>query len=207
MTELPGYTPYWASAQRKGYSGVGVYAKVDPLEVRIMGISDFDDEGRVLALEYPDFTLFNCYFPNSQAEGKRLAYKLEFCQALKEESDTLIASGRHVIICGDYNIAHTPIDLANPKSNEKNPGYLPEERAWMDTFLESGYIDTFRKFNPDPHNYTWWSYRMNARERNVGWRIDYFCTDGGMEKKIKDAGIQSQVMGSDHCPVSLEIDV
>ena len=207
LTEVSGYEHHWASAVRKGYSGVGVYSRVKPLNVSFLGVSEFDDEGRTLVLDYDGFTLYNCYFPNSQAEGARLDYKLGFCAALQEHARNRIDKGGNVVICGDYNVAHTPIDLANPKSNEKNPGYLPEERAWMDTFLDAGFVDTFRKFDERPGQYSWWSYRMNAREKNVGWRIDYFCVNSGFGDKVKAAGIQSGVFGSDHCPVSLELDL
>lgn len=203
--EQEGYLPYFYSAEKKGYSGVAVYTKQKPLSITNLGVKEFDSEGRSIILEYKGFTLLNNYFPNSQSEGKRLSYKLDFCSAILDKCDTLRAEGKNIILCGDYNIAHKPIDLANPKSNEKNPGYLPEERAWMDQFLSSGYVDTFRQFNTDPGNYTWWSYRLKARERNVGWRIDYHCVNKEFGKNVMKSEILSSVMGSDHCPILLEV--
>lgn len=205
FTAPPGYHSYWASAAKKGYSGVCTYTKNKPLSVDIMQVERFDNEGRVIVTEHDNFFLFNCYFPNSQAEGARLDYKLDFCETLRKKLDELVAAGKNVVVCGDYNIAHKPIDLENPKSNEKNPGYLPEERAWMDSFIGHGYVDTFRIFNSEPKQYSWWSYRTNAREKNVGWRIDYHCVNEGFASQVKSAGIQPEIFGSDHCPVTLEL--
>jgi len=205
--EQKGYTPFYRSAEKKGYSGVAVYVKEKPLKVKGLGVEEFDSEGRTLVLEYENFTLLNCYFPNSQSEGKRLTYKLDFCSALFDYTTSLVQKGKNIILCGDYNIAHKPIDLANPKNNEKNPGYLPEERAWMDRFTSNGFVDTFREFNKEPGNYTWWSYRFNAREKNIGWRIDYHCVNEGFRGKVKTSEILKTVTGSDHCPIKLEIDV
>lgn len=202
-----GYTPYWTAAERKGYSGTAVYVKREPVQFEVLGAADFDVEGRTQILYYPAFVLINAYFPNSRHEGARLTYKLEFCSALKEKTDKLVADGHHVLICGDYNIAHKPVDLARPKENEGNPGYLPEEREWMESFLTGGYVDTFRKFNSAPDNYTWWSYRTRAREKNIGWRIDYACVDEGFAPAVSGAGILSGVMGSDHCPIMAQIEV
>jgi exodeoxyribonuclease III len=168
-----------------------------------MGIPEYDAEGRAMAAEYPDFTVINCYFPNSQAEGARLSYKIGFNKALHEMADSLVKEGKNVLICGDYNVAHKPIDLTHPKNNEKNPGYLPEERAWMDHFTDSGWVDTFRHFHKEPEQYTWWSYRMKARERNVGWRIDYWCVNAEFMPQVSDSLIHQEVMGSDHCPIEL----
>ncbi|GMO59942.1 MAG: exodeoxyribonuclease III [Termitinemataceae bacterium] len=200
------YHAYWASAKKKGYSGVAIFSKKEPLDVQTLGISEFDDEGRVLLAFYDDFVCISAYFPNSQDGGARLPYKLDFCAAIKDKCDALSAEKRHVILCGDYNIAHKPIDLAHPKENEGNAGYLPEERAWMDTFITEGsYIDCFRRLNPDKHNaYTWWSYRSGARARNVGWRLDYFCVDKA-SSFVKDCQIMTDITGSDHCPVKLII--
>ena len=205
--DQPGYNVYWSSAVKKGYSGVCVYSKEKPISSEKLDIAEFDDEGRCLILEYKDFFLINGYFPNSQELGKRLDYKLAYCDAIMAKSLELEASGKPAAICGDYNIAHKAIDLANPKSNEKNPGYLPEERAWMDKFIGAGFKDTFRMFNEDGGNYSWWTYRSNARERNVGWRIDYFCVSPGWSQVIKNAAIHPEVFGSDHCPVSLTLDI
>jgi len=166
-----GYSSFFHSAERKGYSGVALYSREEPLSIRTMGREEFDAEGRTLVADFEGFTLINCYFPNSQSEGARLGYKTDFNRALHELADELVKEGKHVVICGDYNVAHKPIDLTHPKPNEKNPGYLPEERAWMDHFTGSGYVDTFRHFHKEPEQYTWWSYRAKARERNVGWRL------------------------------------
>jgi len=203
---LPGYTPMWESAEKKGYSSVAVYAKQPPREVENLGEREFDVEGRTQVLYYDNFTLVNAYFPNSQPEGARIDYKIGFCDTLLARCEKLAASGQNVIICGDYNIAHKPIDLARPKQNEGNPGYLPEERAWMDKFIGMGYKDTFRMFNLEPGNYTWWSYRSNARANNVGWRLDYFCVHKDFKPNIQRAEILPGVMGSDHCPVAIEMD-
>ncbi len=203
FTEREGYHVYFESAERKGYSGTALYSKTEPLSVGNLGLDEYDSEGRCLMAEFEDFTLFNCYFPNSQGEGKRLDYKLGFNNALKAKADELVASGRNVIICGDYNVAHKPIDLTHPKANEKNAGYLPEERAWMDAFTSGGYTDTFRVFHPEPEQYSWWSYRMKARERNVGWRLDYWCVNDSFMDRVEDSLIHQDVLGSDHCPVSL----
>ena len=205
FTAPAGYKSWFASAEKKGYSGVVTYAREEPLSVGTLGIEEFDSEGRSIILEYPDFYLINCYFPNSQEEGKRLDYKIRVCNAVMEYCDKKVEEGRNIILCGDYNVAHKPIDLANPKRNEKNPGYLPEERAWMDKFTNAGYIDTFRKYCAEPDRYSWWSYRFKARENNVGWRIDYFCVNPDFEPQLENADILDKVMGSDHCPVELVI--
>lgn len=198
-----GYLPYFMSAEKKGYSGVAVYTKEKPISISKLNVEEFDNEGRTIVLEYKNFTLINCYFPNSQAEGKRLDYKTGFNEAIHSLCNTLVKDGKNIVLCGDYNVAHKAIDLTHPKANIKNPGYLPEEREWMDKFIDSGYVDTFRMFNTEPENYSWWSYRMNAREKNVGWRIDYFCVNEGFKNKVKSADILKDVMGSDHCPVQV----
>ncbi len=201
------YRAYWASAKKRGYSGVAIWSREEPRSVSFMGVPEFDDEGRTLVADFGGFTLVSAYFPNSQDAGARLPYKLGYCAAMKETLDGLVAKGRRVLVCGDFNIAHKSIDLARPKENEGNPGYLPEERAWMDSFIASGYVDTFRMFDPSPEKYSWWSYRMRAREKNVGWRIDYHCVDSGLAPKVKAAAILDQVQGSDHCPVSVTLDI
>ena len=206
MELFTGYKTYWHPAQKKGYSGVCTFSKKDPISVRTMGIDEFDLEGRVQALEYKDFFMVNAYFPNSQAERARIDYKLSFCESMTEFCNKLRDSGKHVILCGDYNIAHEEIDLARPKQNQDNPGFLPEEREAMTDFLNAGYVDTFRHFNKEPDNYTWWSYRFRAREKNLGWRIDYHCVNKEFLPKIKKSEILSNVMGSDHCPVSIIIN-
>ena len=198
------YSSYWASAKKKGYSGVAVYTKSKPEDVRFLGKSEFDDEGRVLVADYREFTLIAAYFPNSQDEGKRLNYKLAFNDAILKLCGSIVKNGRHFLLCGDLNVAHTPIDLAHPKQNENSAGYLPEERAWMDAFLSSGYIDTFRHFHPgETGRYTWWSYRAQSRKKNVGWRIDYHCVDKDFLPKVKSSTIRQEVEGSDHCHVEI----
>jgi exodeoxyribonuclease-3 len=169
----------------------------------------FDDEGRVLIADYERFTLITAYFPNSQDERKRLAYKLDFCEAMLEKCLSLVQQQRHFVLCGDYNIAHKPIDLAHPESNEDSAGYYPEERAFMDKFLASGcIIDTFRHFYPGQKDaYTWWTYRGGARDRNVGWRLDYHCVDQAFLPSVKDALIRTEVTGSDHCPVEVQLEL
>ncbi|MCL2764958.1 MAG: exodeoxyribonuclease III [Treponema sp.] len=200
------YSSFWASAKKKGYSGVAIYTKKKPDDVRFLGIPEFDEEGRVLIAEYKDFSLIAAYFPNSQDEGKRLSYKLAFNDAILKLCNSIVKKGRHFLLCGDYNVAHTPIDLARPKQNEKSAGYLPEERAWMDSFLAAGHVDTFRHFHPgETGHYSWWSYRSRAREENIGWRIDYHCVDRDLLPKVKSSIIRPDVTGSDHCPVEIEI--
>jgi exodeoxyribonuclease-3 len=186
---------------------VAIYTKVKPADVRPLGIEEFDSEGRALIAEYKDFTLIAAYFPNSQDAGARLDYKLAFCDSMLKLCNSLAARGRHFVLCGDYNVAHQPIDLARPKENEHNAGYLPEERAWMDSFIAAGHVDTFRHFHPgEGGHYSWWSYRAGSRERNVGWRIDYHCVDRAFLGKVKSSRIRPEVQGSDHCPVEMEIE-
>lgn len=202
------YNAYWASAKRRGYSGTAILSKREPRSISFLGIPEFDDEGRSLVADFGEFTLVSAYFPNSQEGGARLDYKLRFCDAILALCDKLVASGRRVVVAGDYNIAHTSIDLANPKANEGNPGYLPEERAWMDRYTSSGYIDSLRHFNKAPGQYTWWTYRVKgARERNVGWRLDYHCVNEAALPVVAAAAIHPEVTGSDHCPVSLDLDL
>jgi exodeoxyribonuclease-3 len=204
IKNLDGYEAYWYPAKRKGYAGVCIYTRIKPLNVIYgMDIPEHDKEGRVLTLEFEDFFLVNTYFPNAQHGLPRIDFKLQFNRDIHNFLDRL-AEKKSVVICGDFNVAHKPIDLANPKQNENNPGYSAPERAWMDTFTEAGYIDTFRKFNQEPDQYTWWSYRFNARGRNIGWRIDYFCVDPASEERVKGAGILDNILGSDHCPISLD---
>ncbi len=207
LINISGYHSYFHSAQKKGYSGVAVYSKKEPVQViKGIGVDKFDSEGRVLTLEFESFFLVNIYFPNSGAELKRLAFKLEFNSTLHAFLENL-SSKKAVVICGDYNVAHKEIDIKNPKANVKNAGFTPEERSWMDHFIDSGYIDTFRLFNKEGGNYTWWSYRFNARAKNIGWRIDYFCVDEKNKKRVASAEILSEIMGSDHCPVALNYRV
>jgi len=205
LINIKGYKSYWNSAERKGYSGVAVYTKEEPLSV-IKGFNspEHDCEGRVITLEFKDFFFINCYFPNSQEKLKRIDYKISFNNNLKKFANEL-KEKKTVIICGDYNVAHKPIDLTNPKRNEFNPGYSIQERNWMDEFIDSGYVDTFREFNKEPEQYTWWSYRFKAREKNIGWRIDYFCINKESIQKVKDARILKDIMGSDHCPIYIKL--
>lgn len=204
LKNIDGYHSYYHSAERKGYSGVAVYTKNEPLQV-ITGIGNdkFDCEGRVLTLEFNDFYFVNIYFPNSASELKRLDFKLEFNELLQLFVQNL-SEKKSVVVCGDYNVAHKEIDLKNPKANVNNAGFTQEERAWMDRFLDSGFVDTFRLFNLEGNNYSWWSYRFNARANNTGWRIDYFCVDKKSEHRVLGAEILTDVMGSDHCPVLLD---
>ena len=202
------YHAFWASAKKPGYSGVAIYTKYEPLNVKPLGLGEFDDEGRVLQAEFKDFTLISAYFPNSQDGGKRLDYKLGFCDAILKLCKKYRKEQRHFLLSGDYNIAHTPIDLARPKENEESAGYLPEERAWMDSYTGAGFVDTFRHLHKSEINhYSWWSYRMNARERNVGWRIDYHCIDPEFLPALKNSNIRPDVQGSDHCPVEITLDL
>lgn len=203
-----GYVSYWSHAERKGYSGVVIYARERPLAVTEgLGIQRFDAEGRVLSADYGDFVLMNIYYPNGKASPERLQYKMDFYEAFLKHANELRQKGKKLIVCGDFNTAHKAIDLARPKDNEQVSGFLPQERSWMDRFVASGFIDTFRAFNAEPHNYTWWHLVTRARDRNVGWRIDYFFASDNIQDKLLEASIQSQVKGSDHCPVTLRLRV
>ncbi len=203
-----GCTVIWNDASRAGYSGVATLSKPQPLNIwKGFGIEEFDHEGRVILTEYDKFFLYNIYFPNGQRDQERLDYKLRFYDAFLEHAQEMRKSGKAVITCGDFNTAHKEIDLKNPKANEKNSGFLPVERAWMDKFVEHGYVDTFRMFNREPDQYSWWTYRFGARKKNVGWRIDYFFIDEEHKDMVRSAFIDQQVMGSDHCPVGIELDV
>lgn len=199
------YKSYFSSAKKAGYSGTAVYSKTEPDGVEIMGDDRFDDEGRVTIAKFGKTAVISAYFPNSQDAGARLDYKLAFCEAMLKKCNELVSQGFNIVLCGDYNIAHKPIDLANPKSNEHNAGYLPEERAWMDEFTAAGYVDTFRHFCSEPNLYTWWSYRFHAREKNIGWRIDYQCVNPGFIGNVKYSKILADVTGSDHCPIEIGI--
>jgi exodeoxyribonuclease-3 len=202
------YFSYWASAKRRGYAGTALYSREKPLSVRFLGKDEFDGEGRVLAAEYPAFFVISAYFPNSQPEGARLSYKLDFCSEVLAFARSLAKGGKGIVISGDYNIAHEPIDLSNPKGNEGNPGYLPEERAWMSSFLSAGWTDSYRHFYPGKEGaYTWWTYRVKtAREQNIGWRLDYHCMNKTFLPRLKAAEIHPEIRGSDHCPVSIKFD-
>lgn len=204
--ELDGYYDYWNYAEKKGYSGTAIFTKRKPLSVNYgLGIEKHDNEGRVITLEFEEYYVVTVYTPNSQTELARLDYRMEweddFRLYLKE-----LEKNKPVILCGDLNVAHKEIDLKNPKTNKKNAGFTNEERAKFTEFLECGFIDTYRYFNPDKEGvYSWWSYRFNARKNNAGWRIDYFCVSEELEKKLESVNIHTEILGSDHCPVELVI--
>jgi len=209
LRELPGYHPFFvAPEERKGYSGVCMYSKVEPNKV-VPGFGQrrFDSEGRTLVAHFKDFVLFNIYFPNGKASPERLRYKMEFYEEFLEVAKDVVEGGKHVVVCGDVNTAHREIDLARPKENQKVSGFLPQEREWIDRFLDAGFVDTFRMFDPSPDRYTWWDMKTRARDRNVGWRIDYFFVDEGLRERCRNAFIMPDVLGSDHCPIGLELDV
>ncbi len=201
-----GYHVYWSSAEKKGYSGVATYTKIKPrLVVEGLGIKEFDSEGRTLMADYGDFVLFNVYFPNGGEGNKRVPFKMKFYDAFLKKAEGLRKKGKALVICGDVNTAHTEIDLARPKQNEKNTGFLPEERAWVSQLIRHGYVDTFRHFVKEGGHYTWWDYFTGARARDVGWRIDYFFVTENLLPRLKKAFILKDVMGSDHCPVGIEL--
>lgn len=203
--DLPNYYQYWNYAQKKGYSGTAIFTKKKPLAVtKGLGLAEFDQEGRVLTLEYEDFYLVNCYTPNSQDKLKRLDFRLQWEAAFSDYLADL-ATKKPVILCGDLNVAHNEIDLKNPKPNQKNAGFSIQERQAMTALLARGFTDTFRHFYPDKTGaYSWWSYRFNARARNAGWRIDYFICSNALLPQVEDSQILPEILGSDHCPVMLE---
>ena len=204
--DLPGYHQYWNYAEKKGYSGTAVFTKKEPLSVKYgIGVDEHDHEGRVITLEFEDYYLITVYTPNSQDGLKRLDYRMRW------EEDFLaylkgLEKNKPVIFCGDLNVAHKEIDLKNPKTNRRNAGFTDEEREKMTNLLDSGFTDTFRYFYPEQITYSWWSYRFKAREKNAGWRIDYFICSDSLRDRLKDAKIHTEVMGSDHCPVELDIE-
>lgn len=204
---LPGYHQYWNYAERKGYSGTAVFTKEEPLSVSYgIGIEEHDREGRVITLEFADYYFVTVYTPNSQSELKRLAYRMEWEDAFLSYLKGL-EEKKPVIFCGDLNVAHREIDLKNPKSNRKNAGFTDEERGKFQAVIDAGFIDTFRYFYPNLEGvYSWWSYRFKAREKNAGWRIDYFCVSEALKGRLKDAKILTDVYGSDHCPIELDIE-
>ena len=207
LFESMGYQCIWNPAQRPGYSGTGTLYKITPQNTSFgMGIERFDIEGRIIQSSFPDFELFNIYFPNGGQELERVPYKLDFYDCLLNYCKKLMVSGKEIIITGDFNTAHKEIDLKNPKANQKNTGFLPEEREWVDRYLDNGFIDIYRKLYPEVVQYTWWTYRFSARKNNVGWRIDYFLVTEGILNCIKDVVIQTEIMGSDHCPVTLVLE-
>ena len=208
LRHIEGYNVYFSSGERKGYSGVALYTKTKPDQVTHgFGVDAFDKEGRTLIADYGDFVLFNIYYPNGRSSEERLKYKMEFYDAFLEFANRMKQEGRSIVVCGDLNTAHKEIDLARPKANGTTSGFLPQERAWVDKFLSHGYVDIFREFNKSPEQYTYWDQMTKARERNVGWRIDYFFVDESFTEKVNAAYILPEVMGSDHCPVGIEINL
>lgn len=209
LREVPGYSVGWDWAEKKGYSGVATYSRAaHGGMVRGLGIDRYDREGRVMVTKFPDFTLYNVYFPNGKASPERLAYKLSFYEDfLKLLARRRKAGDKRVVICGDVNTAHRDIDLARPKENRAVSGFLPEECAWLDRLLDAGHVDTFRAFETGPGHYTWWDMLTRARDRNVGWRIDYFFVSEELRPALKGAFILSEIQGSDHCPVGIDLEV
>ena len=200
------YHSFWSSAEKKGYSGTAIFAKKEPISMQTkVGVEALDKEGRMICLEYEKFFIINVYFPNGKAREERLDYKMDYYAAHLKFIEELRKKGKAVIVCGDYNTAHKEIDLARPKANEKISGFLPKERAWLDEYVEKGMVDTLREFNDKSAIYTWWSMRSGARSRNVGWRIDYFFIDKEHREMLKDAFVLADVIGSDHCPLGVEI--
>ena len=219
LINIPGYSSFFNPAERKGYSGTAVYYKkaLEGQGIRVedqaalfsTGLSEdrFNHEGRTIRMDLPEFTIFNIYFPNGGQGDERLQFKMDFYDCFLKDVNALAAAGRKVIICGDVNTAHQEIDLKNPKTNAKRSGFLPMERRWMDHFFSEGYIDTYRYFYPDKVEYSWWSYRFNARANNAGWRIDYFFASENAKDLLADAAIHTTVQGSDHCPISLTLTI
>lgn len=206
LKTVDGYYTYFSSAERKGYSGVAIYTKVKPDQVTTgFGIDIFDNEGRILIADYGYFVLFNIYFPNGKSSSERLDYKMRFYDAFLAHVDSMRKDGKSIVVCGDVNTAHKEIDLARPKENVRISGFLPEERAWIDKFVSHGYVDTLRMFNQSPGQYSYWDQMSKARERNVGWRIDYFFVDEEFSSRVKGAYILPDVTGSDHCPIGIDI--
>lgn len=202
-----GYEVYWYPAQKKGYSGVAILSKITPKSIHHgMGLQKYDDEGRLLEIEFEDFSFLSAYFPSGTTGDIRQTFKYEFLDDIYGYIKDLRRTKPNLILSGDYNICHKAIDIHNPVSNKNSSGFLPEERAWMDKFTESGFIDTFRHFNPEPHQYTWWSYRANARAKNLGWRIDYHMATKDMESRLKRSVILPEAKHSDHCPILVELN-
>lgn len=208
LRQPDGYHSWWASAERKGYSGVGIFSKSQPRDVQIgLGIEKFDSEGRTIIADYGDFTLMTTYLPNGKASEERLRYKMAYKEAFLDYANCLRAAGKSVVFCGDINTAHNEIDLTHPKPNSKYSGFLREERDWINKVVGQGYIDIYRHRNPDKEGaYSWWSMRGGARAKNVGWRIDYFFISPDLLERVAAAEIHADVMGSDHCPISLTLE-
>lgn len=203
-----GFKKFWNPAERPGYSGVANFTSLDPDRVDCsIGEQRFDEEGRSLRMEFGNLVLFNLYVPNGKRDYERLAYKLDFYERILDICDQLHAEGRQVVLFGDMNTAHRPIDLKHPNQNEKTSGFLPEERAWIDRYLEHKFLDVYREIHGERVQYTWWTYRVNARERNIGWRLDFFLISKELLGQVVNVDIHDQLMGSDHCPVSLELKI
>ena len=208
VKSLPGYHSYFAFGPRKGRDGVALFTKNPPLAVKSsLELPGLEDESRAIVADFGHLLLYNVYFPNGKASAERLAYKLHFYDLFLEHIDRFCRQGKRIVVCGDLNTAHKEIDLARPKANEKISGFLPEERAWMDRLVERGFVDTFRIFHPEAENYSWWDLKTRARERNVGWRIDYFFVSQNLVESVQSAFILKEVMGADHCPVGIELEV
>ena len=208
LQEPHGYHAYWNYPERKGYSGAVIFTREEPLRVQYsFGVAGFDTEGRVVITEYSEFVLLNVYFPNGKKDESRLRYKMDFYDVFLQFVGLLKPKYEKLVICGDFNTAHKEIDLARPRENEKVSGFLPMERAWIDKFVAHGYIDAFRHFNKQPNQYTWWDLKSRARERNVGWRIDYFFVSETLLPSVSKAFIMPEVMGSDHCPVGIILKI
>ncbi len=206
--ESLGYQTYWFSAAKKGYSGVGILTKRKPDHVELgMGIPEYDNEGRLIRADYGDISVISVYHPSGSSGEERQNFKFQWMKDFENYIQELRKTRPNLIISGDYNICHRPIDIHNPVSNAKSSGFLPEERAWLDAFISKGFVDSFRHFNANPHHYTWWSFRMNARSRNLGWRIDYHLVTDSLKEKIRSAEIHSDAVHSDHCPISVEVDM
>ena len=207
LIEELGYKHYWYPAEKKGYSGTAIFSKIEPLHVEYgCGIEEFDREGRTIRADFKDFSVMSAYFPSGSSGEERQLFKYQFLDRFADYIENLKLDYPKLIISGDFNICHQSIDIHNPKSNAKSSGFLPEERAWMETFLKNGFVDTFRRHNSDPHHYTWWSYRAGARNKNLGWRIDYHLVTATLIDHIKRATILPEAKHSDHCPIMLELD-
>jgi exodeoxyribonuclease-3 len=205
--EALGYRHFWYPAQKKGYSGVAIFTKLQPIHVAYgCGIKAYDDEGRVLRIDFADMSIMSVYHPSGSSGDLRQEFKMKWLDDFSNYINQLKKTIPNLLLCGDFNICHKPIDIHNPKSNANTSGFLPEERAWMEQFINSGFVDTFRHFNKDPHHYTWWSFRAGSRAKNLGWRIDYNIVTQAMESRLKSASILPDAMHSDHCPVLLELN-
>lgn len=208
VKDFPPYQSFFSAPERKGYSGVATYTKIKPLKVFTALLNEnFNREGRIICLKFANFTLYNVYFPNGKASKERLNYKMDFYEAFAASLAKPLAQGEKIIVVGDVNTAHREIDLARPKANENTSGFLPQERAWIDDFLAKGFIDTFREFDQRAEQYSWWDMKTRARDRNVGWRIDYIFVSQNLKSNLKNAFIKQDVYGSDHCPVGIELDI